>query len=191
MSVPSDVSFDTIVATADLPGSLYNESKPIVYTDLVVDETPLCFHLIGTLTSDAIMVSQYGQHTIGFEFGNPAEQVAFGRLMNFFDTVPGLDGEWKVTDLLKNQRLYLKLKHKNNKYVFGSNVELDPRKAVTAPFRRGQKVDAYVALKAYFNSKEKQCGFYFEVLDVKVETVGKKSIETVDAATSPIKLRRV
>lgn len=183
MSLLSEIPSKAISTQIDLARALSDaksSEKPMVFTDMVVDKKPIVAKLKGYLTTDAIQVSQYGHHSIGFSFCESEDLELFQKLSEVLDTISELRG-WELGDLVKNDRLYLKLKHKNNRYLVRSNVKLEPKKAENAPIYRYQNVDVDVEVKAWFNVADKKCALYLEVRSLYFEK---------DSPPSPKKSRR-
>lgn len=185
MSLPGSIDLSKVRTQADLTHAFVDaegSNKKVVYTELVVNKKPVTLLLKGQLMTDAIQISQYGHHSIGFAFLDDKDKEDFMKLCDVFDDMSELNGDWTVSELIKNDRLYVKLKNKNNRYSFRSNIKLDPKKAENTPIYRYQNVDIEVDVKAYFSYEEKKCGVYLEVRTITFEKDEKPS--------SPKKLRR-
>lgn len=174
MFTPTEAIAFPIAATSDistLVSGAAADGKKLVVTDLTINDELVSLKLVGYLTTNAIQVdSKYGSHTIGFAFDEESDLAAFTALYKFFDdNILGAD--WKVVDMIRNKRIYLKLKVKNNQYVTRSNIKLTPKTALDAPLTRNQKVEVQVDLKAYYSlGEEKSCGFYFDIFNILFDT---------------------
>ncbi len=172
-TIPSQITPSTMTSRTDLVPELdvaKASGKNLIVTELLVDKSPLVLKMIGHLTTDAIQVDEkYGSHTIGFAFNDPADLEAFSKLVEYFDECPIVNSEWKIVDMIKNDRLYLKLKNKNNKYFTRSNLKLVPKSAADAPLVRYQNVEVQAEVKAYFSLDNKSCGFYLDIFNLLFE----------------------
>lgn len=67
---------------------------------------------------------------------------------------------YSLTDVVKSNRLYLKLKLANSKKAFEvkSNVTLNPKKIETAKLSRGMRVKVQAEIGAYFQLSDKRAG---------------------------------
>jgi hypothetical protein len=157
---PSKIEVSNISTQKDLTSL---PETGMVFTNLLLENKPLALHLEGTLASDAIQASQFGPHTISMNFEDPAEETAFSKLTEFFDNVDIIDSNWKINDMLKGDKLYIKLKMKDNKYLTRTNIKLNPKNYATAPLHKYAGVEVFAELKAYFNMEKKEAGFYFEI----------------------------
>lgn len=167
---PSKIQTSKVTAVADLATLLASPDTEMVFTDLLYDGKPFCLHLQGTLAGDAIQASQFGPHTIGFNFEDPTEEGAFERLTDVFDNFDAVDSNWKINNMLKRDKLYIKLKVKNNKYAVRTNVKLNPKNYANAPLHKYGGIDVYAELKAYFNTEKQETGFYFDISKIDFAT---------------------
>ena len=169
LSLPSELAISSIAPQKDLGSEIVkNAGKAVYCSNLVIGKTPVCLRLKGFLTTNGVTVSDYGQHSIGFHFAEESEMDAFAKLMEVFDNdgFKVIDSEWSIKDIIKNDRIYLKLKTKNDKYTTRSNIKLDPKKAADAPLFRNQNVEVHLELNAYFGLEDKSCGLYCTVFNL-------------------------
>lgn len=172
-TAPSQIDVSAIALEVDLGEELAQaiaDGKKLVTGELSANKRPVVLLLDGYLSTTGIQVDEkYGSHTIGFQFNENTELEAFQKLLKFFDSLP-LDATWAVQDMVKNKRLYLKLKQKGNAYTAQSNIKLNPKNATNAPLARFQKVQVEVELHTYFGLDNKKCGFYFDIFNLTFDT---------------------
>lgn len=160
---PSAVDLEKLKNNAYDLASLLATDKKIVVEDYLYDGSGLSLNLVGLMTGDSISVSTWGQHSLGFSFTDDKDLEALIKLIEGF-AVPS--PEWTVTNPVKNDRLYLKLKTKNNQYVMKSNIKLNAKKPETAPLGRYQQIEAQVDVKMYYSLENKTCGFYLDLFNL-------------------------
>lgn len=174
MFTPSEAALEQLTSSEDIATMIVNgaaEKKKLVTADLLIKDAQVSLKLVGSLVTNAIMVDEkYGTHSIGFAFDDNADLVSFLEMYKFFDNL-NLGADWKVVDMIRNKRIYLKLKIKNNQYVPRTNIKWSPKNAADAPLVRYQKVEVQVDLKSYFSLEDpKSCGFYFDIYNILFDT---------------------
>jgi len=149
------------------------DNKKLVVGELFTNGQPVALKMEGYVTTNGINVDdKFGAHTLGFSFNDAKELEAFQALYKFFDKAEGIDSNWGVQDMVKGDKIYLKLKvGKNGNYNAKSNLkQWNPKNPDNAPATRGQKVDVEADLKTYFSVEEKKCGFYLTVTNLLFDT---------------------
>ena len=67
--------------------------------------------------------------------------------------------EWDLTKIVKDDRIYVKLKTNQKKsFEVLSNVKLDPKRLQESGLFRGQKVEIVSEISVYFNLVDKKAG---------------------------------
>lgn len=122
--------------------------------------------LNGELTTNGITVSEFGKvmsYSFGFRFDDEDNLEAFDKLnemiINYLDDQNQKSDDWDITNLVKDDKIYIKLKtnHKKTFQVL-SNVKLDPKRLQDNGLYRGQKVEVVAELSVYFNLLDKKAG---------------------------------
>ena len=164
---PSVLDFATLKGGADLIKKLESpESSKIICGDIVVGSKPLVVSLVGQLPTGVINVAEWGAHTLAFTFDDEADLKAFAKLTEVVGALPGVDATWKVKDPIVSERLYLKLKVKNDQYTFKTNVKLNAKKPTEAPLIRYQSAEVQADVKLYFSLESKTCGVYLDIFNI-------------------------
>ena len=122
--------------------------------------------LNGELTTNGITVSEFGKvmsYSFGFRFSDEEDLEAFEKLnemiIRFLDDQNQKSDDWDITNLVKDDKIYIKLKtnHKKTFQVL-SNVKLDPKRLQDNGLYRGQKVEVVAEISVYFNLVDKKAG---------------------------------
>lgn len=129
--------------------------------------------LEGELTTNGISVSEFDKTTfysIGIQFDREEDLDAFAKfnsaLIKFIN-----DDDWDISNLVKDDKIYLKLKtnQKRNAFEVVSNVKLDPKRPQESGLFRGQKVVVTAELGCYFNLNQKKAGLTLNIRKLKFE----------------------
>ena len=122
--------------------------------------------MAGELTTNGITTSEFGKvmsYSFGFRFDNEEDLEAFNKLneliIQFIEDQNQKADEWDITNIVKDDKIYIKLKtnHKKTFQVL-SNVKLDPKRLQDNGLYRGQKVEIVAELSVYFNLLDKKAG---------------------------------
>lgn len=166
-SKPAALNFDAIAPAADLVQKLATPgSSKIVVGALMLDNKPITVSLVGQLPTGVINVADWGAHSLAFTFDDEQDMKAYGRFTEKVATLPGLDATWTVKDPINKDRLYLKLKTKNDNYTFKTNLKLNAKKPGEAPLIRYQSVEVQADVKLYFSFDNKTCGMYLDIFNI-------------------------
>lgn len=122
--------------------------------------------MAGELTTNGITTSEFGKvmsYSFGFRFDDEEDLEAFNKLneliIQFIEDQNQKADEWDITNIVKDDKIYIKLKtnHKKTFQVL-SNVKLDPKRLQDCGLFRGQKVEVIAELSVYFNLVDKKAG---------------------------------
>ena len=122
--------------------------------------------LKGELTTNGIACNEFNKvfnYSLGLQFESEADLEAFQKLndfiIKFLETQNQKTDDWELTNVVRDDRIYIKLKT-NQKKAFQvlSNVKLDPKKLQDTGLYRGQKVEVIAELGIYFNLVDKKAG---------------------------------
>lgn len=122
--------------------------------------------MAGELTTNGITTAEFGKvisYSFGFRFNDEDDLQAFEKLndliIQYLEDQNQKVDEWDITNLVKDDKIYIKLKtnHKKTFQVI-SNVRIDPKRLQDAPLFRGQKVEVIAEVSIYFNLVDKKAG---------------------------------
>ena len=122
--------------------------------------------LTGELTTNGVTVSEFGKvtaYSFGFRFDDEEDLQAFEKMneliIRFLDDQNQKSDDWDITNIVKDDKIYIKLKtnHKKTFQVI-SNVKIDPKRLQDSGLYRGQKVEIIAEVSVYFNLTDKKAG---------------------------------
>lgn len=120
--------------------------------------------------TEGIAVTEYGQ-SLGLILADDDELF----FKDLEDLVSSSDPEfaflkhYEMHPILKNDRLFLKLKTYQDKYRFKADIAMDPKKPEKSTISRGDLLDVEIEIKMYLNLAEKKAGFILDLLRLKTE----------------------
>ena len=122
--------------------------------------------LKGELTTNGIACNEFNKipnYSLGLQFDDQEDLDAFEKLneliIKFLDDQHQKSDEWDLSKVVKDDRIYIKLKTNQKKsFEVLSNVKLDPKKLQETGLIRGQKVEVVAELSVYFNLIDKKAG---------------------------------
>ena len=129
--------------------------------------------LKGEIVTNGINVASFDQnvHSLGLSLSDPEDLENLQELTKPFSHIfTDFPEDWEVKDLLRNDVLYLKLKTKDGKYRFKSDIKMDPENPKKVGIARSDTVEVKVEVQAYINFKQQSGGFFLDVLDIKTKT---------------------
>jgi len=118
--------------------------------------------LVGVVATSGIAVNEWESggttYSIGIRFADSKDYELFERISAFF--AAKLDDSWDLTNTIRDEVLYLKLKPSKDKKTFGvkSNIKLDPKKPNECAVTQGQGVEVIVELGVYLNMEGLKAG---------------------------------
>lgn len=133
--------------------------------------------LKGELTTNGIAVNEFNKipnYSLGIQLDEEKDLEAFEKLNNLLaefleDAFPDTD-EWDLNRVVKDDRIYLKLKVDGKKnFQFNSNIKLTPKNLSDSGLFRGQKVEVTAEIAPYFNFEDKKAGLSISPRAVKFD----------------------
>ena len=118
--------------------------------------------LTGEVTTNGIAVNTWdggaSTYSIGLRFADSNDYENFEKVVDFL--ISNLNDSWDLTNSIKDEIIYLKLKPSNDKKSFGvkSNIKLDPKKPNECAITQGQGVTVVVELGVYLNMEDSKAG---------------------------------
>lgn len=118
--------------------------------------------LSGEVTTNGIAVNSWdggaSTYSIGLRFTDSNDYQNFEKIIDFL--ISNLNDSWDLTNVIKDEIIYLKLKPSNDKKTFGvkSNVKLDPKKPNECAITQGQGVTVVAELGVYLNMEDSKAG---------------------------------
>lgn len=122
--------------------------------------------LKGELTTNGIACNEFNKtpnYSLGIQFENEEDLLAFEKLndliVKFLHDQNQKPEEWDLSKVVKDDRVYIKLKTNQKKsFEVLSNVKLDPKRLQESGLFRGQKVEVVSEIAVYFNLIDKKAG---------------------------------
>ena len=122
--------------------------------------------LKGELTTNGIACNEFNKtpnYSLGLQFEDEEDLLAFEKLndliVKFLHDQNQKPEEWDLTKIVKDDRIYVKLKTNQKKsFEVLSNVKLDPKRLQESGLFRGQKVEIVSEISVYFNLVDKKAG---------------------------------
>jgi hypothetical protein len=122
--------------------------------------------LRGELTTNGIACNEFNKvpnYSIGMQLDDQEDLEAFEKLndliITFLKNQNQKPEEWDLTSVVRDDRIYVKLKTNQKKsFEVLSNVKLDPKRLQESGLFRGQKVEVVAELAVYFNLTDKKAG---------------------------------
>lgn len=172
MSLATEIDPSTLLCAFDLQRDgpiLESKGKTMQCVKVVPARGKLSLKITGHTNNDNIEISPYGPHTLSITVEDQEQIDALARLNEVFSNVPGIGEDWKITEFLKGDRIYLKLKQKGTGYAPRSNIKLNSKTLVNPGIYRYQNLTVQMDLMAYFNLETKTCGIYFDIYNLTFE----------------------
>jgi hypothetical protein len=177
---PSDIIQDKTLQIAHLDVTkaiaYYEDTGKnfLVLGNFRLDKASFKLSLKGELTTDGVSVSEFNKipnYSFGIRFDEDEDMVAMEALSNLladFLKANGGHDDWELTQPVKDDKIYIKLKTTSDKKRFTtvSNIKLDPKKLSDANLTRGQKVEIIGDLGVYCNIPDKKAGVTFSARKV-------------------------
>ena len=179
VSFPSNISHrkDLSVNNVDLKKAMQryeeNGKKFLLMGGFKTGKTAFKLLLEGELTTNGISVAEFDKtnfYSLGLQFDREEDLDAFTKFNNCLIKFIG-DDDWEISNLVKDDKIYLKLKtnQKKNAFEVVSNVKLDPKRPQESGLFRGQKLTVTAELGCYFNLNTKKAGLTLTVRKLNFE----------------------
>lgn len=149
----------------------------IALANLKINKNAFKLLLKGELTTNGIAVNEFNKtpnYSVGIQFDEEKDLDAFEKLNDqlakFLDEhLPNAD-DWDLNRVVKDDRIYLKLKTDAKKnFQFSSNVKLTPKNLNDAGLFRGQKVEVVAEIAPYFNFMDRKAGLSIQTRSIKFD----------------------
>lgn len=133
--------------------------------------------LQGELTTNGVAVNEFNKipnYSLGIQLSEEKDLEAFEKLNDFLtkyleEHLPDIEG-WDLNNVVKDDRLYLKLKTDAKKmFQFSSNVKLSPKSLAESGLFRGQNVEIVAEISPYFNFKDQKAGLSITPRSIKFD----------------------
>lgn len=119
----------------------------------------------GEVSTNGISVNEFDgvqNYSIGFVFADEEDIEGITALENVladFLTLAFKDHEeWTIVSPVKDDKIYFKLKQKDGKNSFKSNIAIDLQKPENALIHIGENIDVTTSAAYYFHFGNKKCG---------------------------------
>lgn len=169
MSAPSEFQISDLVNDLDL--SVLESSTKTVYSNIKDGKKPLRLHLKGELATDGINSKVFPNgtsYTFGLKLADSEDSEALNSLIIQIGKTSGLETTPLVQD---DDRMFVKLQLDKTKKKFASksNIKLDIKKLDDLDLYRGQNVDVYAEVGAWYNKTDGKAGVLLKVSKVEFE----------------------
>lgn len=134
--------------------------------------------LKGEITTNGINVQEFNKtpnYSLGLQLDDEKDLDSFEKLNDFIsqfleDHLPNAE-DWDLNRVVKDDRIYLKLKTDPKKnFQFTSNVKVTPKNLTEQGLFRGQKVEVIAEIAPYFNFMDRKAGLSITPRSIKFET---------------------
>lgn len=169
MSAPSD--FQIAFLDNDLDISVLESSTKTVYSNIKDGKKPLRLLLKGELATDGINSKVFPNgtsYTFGLKLANSEDSEALNTLVSQIGTASSLDTIPLVQD---DDRMFIKLQLDKTKKKFAakSNIKLDIKKIDDLDLYRGQNIDVFAEIGAWYNKNDNKAGVLLKVTKIDFE----------------------
>lgn len=169
MSAPSD--FQIASLNNDLDISVLESSTKTVYSNIKDGKKPLRLLLKGELATDGINSKVFPNgtsYTFGLKLSNSEDSEALNTLVSQIGTASSLDTIPLVQD---DDRMFIKLQLDKTKKKFAakSNIKLDIKKIDDLDLYRGQNIDVFAEIGAWYNKNDNKAGILLKVTKIDFE----------------------
>lgn len=169
MAAPSE--FQIASLNNDLDISVLESSTKTVYSNIKDGKKPLRLLLKGELATDGINSKVFPNgtsYTFGLKLANSEDSEALNTLVSQIGTASSLDTIPLVQD---DDRMFIKLQLDKTKKKFAakSNIKLDIKKIDDLDLYRGQNIDVFAEIGAWYNKNDNKAGVLLKVTKIDFE----------------------
>lgn len=169
MSAPSEFVISNLVN--DLDTSILESSTKTVYSNIKDGKKPLRILLKGELATDGINSKVFPNGTaysFGLKLADSEDSESLNALITQIGEISGLETTPLVQD---DDRMFVKLQLDKTKKKFSakSNIKLDIKKLDDLDLYRGQNVDVFAEIGAWYNKADNKSGILLKVTKVEFE----------------------
>lgn len=179
VSFPANITHrkDLAVSNVDLKKSIKRHEddgkKFLVMGGFKAGKSAFKLLLEGELSTNGISVAEFDKtnfYSLGIQFDREEDLDSFAKFNNALAKFIN-DDDWEISNLVKDDKIYLKLKtnQKRNAFEVVSNIKLDPKRPQDSGLFRGQKVTVTAELGCYFNLNQKKAGLTLNVRKLNFE----------------------
>ena len=169
MSTPSEFQISALVN--DIETATLESSTKTVYSNIKDGKKPLRILLKGELATDGInskVFSNGTSYTFGLKLANDEDTESLNSIVEDVIAKTGFETTPIVQD---DNRMFVKLQLDKTKKKFAakSNIKLDIKKLDDLDLYRGQNVDVYAEIGAWYNKADGKAGILLKVTKVEFE----------------------
>lgn len=169
MSAPSEFQISSLVN--DIDSSVLESSTKTVYSNIKDGKKPLRVVLKGELATDGInskVFSNGTSYTFGLKLSDDDDVEAINSIVS--DLIGNT--KYETTPLVQDDnRMFVKLQLDKTKKKFSakSNIKLDIKKLDDLDLYRGQNVEVFAEIGAWYNKADGKAGILLKVTKVEFE----------------------
>lgn len=170
--VSSDLTAPEFLVGQNAQGKVWltnseDQEKEVEYKPFLVNKKPLVVKFSGSLSTNGVNVSKFGD-TENISIGVQLDQQVLDGFYELEETIEKflkekkLNDKFEVTTPVKEDRIYIKLRYdlKNKKWIFKTNVSINHSKPQDANLFKGQGVTVICSVSAYVSLKSMKVGIY-------------------------------
>lgn len=169
MSAPSEFQISSLVNDLDL--STLESSTKTIYSNIKTGKKPLRILLKGELATDGINSKVFTNGT-AYSFGLKLYDSEDTEALNSLIAEIGKTSSLETTPLVQDDdRMFVKLQLDKTKKKFAakSNIKLDIKKLDDLDLYRGQNVDVFAEIGAWYNKADGKAGVLIKVSKLEFE----------------------
>jgi hypothetical protein len=156
MSAPSEFKIAKLVN--DLNLETLETSTKLIYSNIKDGKKPLRVLLKGELTTNGITSKDFNNSTVysfGLKLSNSEDSEAMNSIIENVGKLSGLETKPMVDE---DDRMFIKLQYddKKKKFAAKSNIKLDAKKLDDLDLYRGQNVEVYAEIGAWYNKNDEK-----------------------------------
>lgn len=150
-------------------------SKFLFTSPIKYNKKPLVITFDAFLASDRVLVSNFSSgadvFSLPIDFDDEDNISKIAHLYTELGELLQDDEEWTFTDLVRDDKIYLKLKFARNQKTpaFTTNLALNPKKIQDTLIYQGQKVTVTGAINFYVNFENKTAGITLTLRKLTIE----------------------
>lgn len=169
MSAPSEYEITALINDVDT--TTLETSTKTVYSSIKDGKRPLRIHLKGELATDGINSKSFPNgmaYSFGLKLANEEDTAALNSIISDVISIPGFETTPIVQD---DDRMFVKLQLDKTKKKFSAkfNIKTDIKKLDDLDLYRGQNVEVYADIGAWYNNADKKAGILMKVTKVEFE----------------------
>lgn len=151
-----------------------NQKTFIVNPRFRYENQPLAVTLRGEIAGKGINVATFSKkatYSVGVIFDDETQLEGLGDVQDWYEkylSEIGAFEEYEIIDLVREDRIYLKLKvdDEGKRFLFQSNQKLNPKRVEDSTVYQGMTVEAICDFGVYINFDTKKTGLNFTVKEI-------------------------